>query len=155
MEKRVKKLLGKFDDVNDFYIEKVAEQIAAIGALSVSSMQIISVWASMYEDISEINKQIVKAAKLTMPELKKLYSDALNDVYHDDRFERALEETPLSDGARQTLERYTNAVYRQISERLTNLSNTTAVSETYRRAVDSQVIVFIPYPSICFCLLYC
>ena len=141
MEKRVKKLLRKFDDVNDFYIEKVAEQIAAIGALSVSSMQIVSVWASMYEDIHEINKQIAKAAKLTIPELKKLYSDALNDVYHDDRFERALEETPLSDGARQTLERYTNAVYRQTSERLTNLSNTTAVSETYRKAVDKAVLV--------------
>lgn len=141
MEKRVKKLLSKFDDVNTFYIEKVAEQIATIGELSVSSMQIVSVWASMYEDINAINKQIAKATNLTMPELKKLYADALNDVYHDDRFERALKETPLTDGQKETLERYTESVYRQTQETLTNLSNTTAVSETYREAVDKAILV--------------
>ena len=141
IDKRVKKLLAKFDDVNTFYIEKVAEQIAAIGELSASSMQIISVWASMYEDINEINKRIAKATNLTMPELKKLYADALNDVYHDDRFERALKETPLTDGQKETLERYTESVYRQTQETLTNLSNTTAVSETYREAVDKAILV--------------
>lgn len=141
IDKRVKKLLAKFDDVNTFYIEKVAEQIATIGELSASSMQIISVWASMYEDINAINKQIAKATNLTMPELKKLYADALNDVYHDDRFERALKETPLTDGQKETLERYTESVYRQTQETLTNLSNTTAVSETYREAVDKAILV--------------
>lgn len=141
MDKRVKKLLAKFDDVNTFYIEKVAEQIATIGELSASSMQIISVWASMYEDINEINKQIAKATNLTMPELRKLYADALNDVYHDDRFERALKETPLTDGQKETLERYAESVYRQTKETLTNLSNTTAVSETYREAVDKAILV--------------
>lgn len=141
IDKRVKKLLAKFDDVNTFYIEKVAEQIATIGELSASSMQIISVWASMYEDINEINKQIAKATNLTMPELKKLYADALNDVYHDDRFERALKETPLTDGQKKTLERYAESVYRQTQETLTNLSNTTAVSETYREAVDKAILV--------------
>lgn len=141
IDKRVKKLLAKFDDVNTFYIEKVAEQIATIGELSVSSMQMISVWASMYEDINDINKQIAKATNLTMPELKKLYADALNDVYHDDRFERALKETPLTDGQKETLERYTESVYRQTKETLTNLSNTTAASETYREAVDKAILV--------------
>ena len=141
IDKRVKKLLSKFDDINTFYIEKVAEQIATIGALSTSSMQIISVWASMYEDINYINKKIADAANVTMPELKKLYSDALNDVYHDDRFVRALEETPLSDGARDTLERYTESIARQTQETLTNLSNTTAVSETYKQAVDKAILV--------------
>lgn len=141
IDKRVKKLLAKFDDVNTFYIEKVAEQIATIGELSASSMQIISVWASMYEDINEINKRIAKATNLTMPELKKLYADALNDVYHDDRFERALKETPLTDGQKETLERYAESVYRQTHETLTNLSNTTAVSETYREAVDKAILV--------------
>lgn len=140
MEKRVKKLLSKFDDINTFYIEKVADQIATIGELSTSSMQIIAVWASMYENINDINKQIAKAVNVTMPELKKLYADALNDVYYDDRFARALNETPLSEESKETLERYTESVYRQTQETLTNLSNTTAVSETYREAVDKAVL---------------
>lgn len=140
MEKRVKKLLSKFDDINTFYIEKVAEQIATIGALSTSSMQIISVWASMYENINDINKKIAKAVNVTMPELKKLYADALNDVYYDDRFARALDETPLSEESKETLERYTESVYRQTRDTLVNLSNTTAVSETYREAVDKAVL---------------
>lgn len=141
IDKRVKKLLKKFDDVNIFYIEKVADQIATIGELSASSMHYVSVWATMYENIHEINEQIAKAAKVTMPELRRLYADALNDVYHDDRFERALEETPLSDNARETLERYTESVARQTQETLTNLSNTTAISETYRNAVDKAILV--------------
>ena len=140
MEKRVKKLLSKFDDINTFYIEKVAEQIATIGALSTSSMQIISVWASMYENINDINKKIAKAVNVSMPELKKLYADALNDVYYDDRFARALDETPLSEESKETLERYTESVYRQTHDTLVNLSNTTAVSETYREAVDKAVL---------------
>lgn len=140
MEKRVKKLLSKFDDINTFYIEKVAEQIATIGALSTSSMQIISVWASMYENINDINKKLAKAVNVTMPELKKLYADALNDVYYDDRFVRALDETPLSEESKETLERYTESVYRQTRDTLVNLSNTTAVSETYREAVDKAVL---------------
>lgn len=140
MEKRVKKLLSKFDDINTFYIEKVADQIATIGELSTSSMQIIAVWASMYENINDINKQIAKAVNVTIPELKKLYADALNDVYYDDRFARALNETPLSEESKETLERYTESVYRQTQETLTNLSNTTAVSETYREAVDKAVL---------------
>lgn len=140
MEKRVKKLLSKFDDINTFYIEKVAEQIATIGALSTSSMQIISVWASMYENINDINKKIAKAVNVSMPELKKLYADALNDVYYDDRFARALDETPLSEESKETLERYTESVYRQTRDTLVNLSNTTAVSETYREAVDKAVL---------------
>jgi len=140
MEKRVKKMLGKFDDINTFYIEKVAEQIATIGALSASSVNTISVWASMYENIHEINKRIARAANISMPELKKLYSDALNDVYHDNRFVRALEETPLTDASKERLERYTESIYRQTQETLTNLSNTTAVSETYREAVDKAIL---------------
>ena len=140
MEKRVKKLLSKFDDINTFYIEKVAEQVATIGALSTSSMQIISVWASMYENINDINKKIAKAVNVTMPELKKLYADALNNVYYDDRFARALNETPLSEESKETLERYTESVYRQTHDTLVNLSNTTAVSETYREAVDKAVL---------------
>lgn len=140
MEKRVKKLLSKFDDINTFYIEKVAAQIATIGELSTSSMRIIAVWASMYENINDINKQIAKAVNVTMPELKKLYADALNDVYYDDRFVRALDETPLSEESKETLERYTESVYRQTHDTLVNLSNTTAVSETYREAVDKAVL---------------
>ena len=118
IEKRVNKLLSKFDDINTFYIEKVADQIATIGELSASSMQIIAVWASMYENINDINKQIAKAVNVTMPELKKLYADALNDVYYDDRFARALNETPLSEESKETLERYTESVYRQTQETL-------------------------------------
>lgn len=140
MEKRVKKLLGKFDDINTFYIEKVAEQIAVIGALSTSSVNVISVWSTMYANIREINEKIAKAANITMPELKNLYTDALNDVYYDDRFVRAIEETPLSEGSKRALERYTESVYRQTQETLVNMSNTTAVSETYREAVDKAIL---------------
>lgn len=140
IERQVKALMTRFDDLNTFYIQKVASQIATIGELSASALNVISVMASMYEDIAEINMRLAQAARLTMPELYSVYNRALNDVYHDGRFERALKETPLPDANKRQLEQYTQAVSRQTANALQNLSNTTAVAQTYRQTVDKAVL---------------
>lgn len=140
LEKQVRLLMTRFDEVNTFYIRKVAAQIAAIGELSASSLNVISVMASMYEDIAEINMRIAQAARLTAPELTRVYERALTDVYSSPRFERALQERPLDDAYKRQLAQYTQAVTRQTVGTMQNLSNTTAVSQTYRQAVDKAVL---------------
>lgn len=140
IEKRVRRLMARFDDVNAFYIRKVAAQIAEIGEMSASSINTIAVMAMMVENISEINAQVAQAARLTVPELANVYNKALNDVYSDARFERALNETPLPDSSRRALERHAQAISRQTADTMLNLSNTTAVSQTYKDAVDKAIV---------------
>lgn len=140
LDKQVERLLARFDDVNTFYIEKVAAQIATIGELGAASMNVVAVMSSMFDDIAEINEEIARAAQVTVPELNALYNKALNDVYHDDRFERALKETPLPDSSKRSLERYAQAVSRQTAQTMQNLSNTTAVTQTYSKTVDKAIL---------------
>lgn len=140
LDKQVKRLMARFDDVNTYYIKKVAKQVAEIGELTPSSMHVISVMATMVENIAEINAQIANAARLATPELFRLYNKALNDLYFDQRFERALKETPLPDESKRNLERYAQAVARQTADTMQNLSQTTVTSEKYRQTVDKAVL---------------
>lgn len=140
LNRRINVVLAKFDDVNTFYIEKGAKQIALIGELTASSINIIAVLAAMNKNIAEINAKLARAAQLTRPALNRLYNDALNDVYHDQRFERAMQETPLPDSSKRALERYAQSISRQTSDTMENLSQTTAVSHTYRQTVDRAIL---------------
>lgn len=139
-EERVEKLIARFDDVNTFFITKVAEQVAKVGTLIPSTMDIIKIFSSMNEDIAEINRRLAKAMQKTIPELKRLYQDAMDNLYTDPRFERALKETPLPASEKARLSHYAEAVSRQTAESMVNLSNTTLTSQTYRQAVDNAIL---------------
>ena len=132
--------MSLFDNINTFFIEKVATQIAKIGAMTPTTIHILTVYARMYEDIAEINREVAKLANKSMPEVKRIYSQALNEIYYDERFERALEETPLPEHDKRALENYAEAVSRQTADTFVNLSNTTAVSQTYRKVVDNAIL---------------
>lgn len=140
LNRNVDRLLARFDEINSFFIERVALQIAEIGELSAASINTISIMASMYEDIADINRRIAKASKVTVSELHKLYNKALNDVYYDSRFERALKETPLPESSKRSLEKFAQAVSKQTVDTMENLSNTTVIDQTYRKAVDKAII---------------
>lgn len=140
LEERLKRVVGLFRDASLYYIRKVARQIAHIGEMSASTINMMAVMASMNEDLAMINAEIARAARLSVPALYDVYNEALNDVYRDPRFERALKHEPLPDGSKRALNRMAEAVSRQTAGTMVNLSNTTAVSEDYRRAVDRGVM---------------
>ena len=139
-EELIDKLMARFDEINAFYIEKVAETIRRIGELRPVDMHRIEVWATVNADIAEINRRIAEAAKIARAELYKIYNKALNDLYHSPRFERAMNETPLPDIDKQRLNNLAQMIARQTADTMENLSNTTAVSETYRRTVDKAIL---------------
>ena len=132
--------MARFDEVNAYYIERVASQIAKIGELTPSSMHILTVMAGMNADIIKINAMLAKVLKMAAADIYRIYNRAMQDLYRDARFERALRETPLSEADKRRLEHYTRSVSRQTAGTLQNLSNTTAVSSAYRRAVDNAVL---------------
>ena len=139
-EEQIERIMQHFDDVNQFFIRKVAAQIARVGELIPSSMHIIEIMAGINEDIAAINARLAQATKMATQELYNLYNKALNDEYESPRFRRALEEKPLSDMDRKRIENYTQYVARQTAGTMQNLSNTTIQSEQYRQAIDKAII---------------
>lgn len=139
-EEQIDRIMQHFEDVNQFFIRKVAAQIARVGELIPSSMHIIEIMAGINEDIAAINARLAQATKMATQELYNLYTKALNDEYESPRFRRALEEKPLSDMDRKRIENYTQYVARQTAGTMQNLSNTTIQSEQYRQAIDKAII---------------
>ena len=140
LEKRVDLLMERFTAVNAFFIAKIAEQVKKVGGFIPSTIDQVSVMAGMNRDMAAINKQLADAMQMTVPDLQKLYSDTMASHYTDQRFARALKETPLSDAAQARLNHYTEAVSRQTAGTLYNLSNTTLASQVYRQTVDNAVL---------------
>ena len=140
LQEQVDQLMERFEEVNEFYIQKVAEQIRAIGELNASSMNRIAIMAQMNRDIAEINRRIAQAVQMAVPDVYRIYQNALDDLYYDPRFERALKETPLSDASKRELEQFAQSVSRQTAGTMQNLSNTTIASQKYRHAVDNAVL---------------
>ena len=139
-EEILDRLMERYDEVNTFYIERVAQQILRLGELNAASMHRIEIFSSMIDDMGEINRRLARASSMAVADLSRLYDRALNDMYRSPRFERALQETPLPDTDRQRLGQMAQAIARQTAGTITNLSNTTAVSETYRKAVDRAIL---------------
>ena len=140
LNKMVDLLMSRFDEVNSFYVAKVARQVEKIGKLNQSSINRLTIMAEMNEDIAAINQQLAQAAKLSVPQLYSIYNEALNDTYTDPRFARALTMQPLSDTAKARLEGYARAVSAQTAGSMVNLSNTTVASDVYRQTVDKAVL---------------
>ena len=140
LQEQIDDLMRRFDAVNDLYIRKIAAQILTIGELNATSMDRIRIMAQMNADIMEINARLAAAAQMAVPDLMKIYESALTDLYYDERFERALKDTPLSREAKHRLERLAQTVGRQSAQTMQNLSNTTIASQQYRRIVDRAVL---------------
>lgn len=140
LEKVIDELMKRFDEVNAFFIAKIARQIKKIGELIPSTVNMLTIMAEMNEDIAAINQELARAMQITVPEVKSIYQKAMNDNITDQRFARALRETPLPASSKANLYHYAEAVSRQTNGTLMNLSNTTLVSHTYRQAVDRAVL---------------
>ena len=139
-EKRIRALQQRFEEVEEDFIEIVAKQIKAIGELNASSINRIRLFAAMNEDMGAIHGKIARAAERTVPDLMKLYQAALDDEMTDPRFKDALANKPLSDVARARIDQVVKAIGRQTADQMVNLSNTTAVNEAYRNAVDKGIL---------------
>lgn len=139
-EEQLERLIEHFEDVNRYFIRKVAAQIGRIGELIPSSMHVIEIMASINADIADINARLAQATEMATADLYNLYNKALTDEYESPRFRRALEENPLPDMDRKRIENYARYVARQTAGTMQNLSNTTIQSEQYRQAIDKAII---------------
>lgn len=141
LNKALEDIRKRLDPVNRLYIERIARQIRKIGELNQSSINRLVVMAEMTSNVNEIVQALMQALSAAKPEIATLFNRAMQDTYTDPRFTRAfssgLTVPPMK---RQELVNFTRGVALQTNLALDNLSNTTAIQQPYRAAVDEAVL---------------
>lgn len=140
LEEAIRKITDRLDEVNRLYVKKIATQIKTIGELNQSSINRLLVMQDMGKDIAEINLQLRLATNLNVKDLLRLYQKALTETYTDKRFSAFLQENPLPEPSRERLNNFARNVSAQTARTMINISNTTAVSTQYQKAIDKAVV---------------
>ncbi len=141
LEPVLDQLQKRFDEVNTFFIRKVAEQIKKIGELGPANINRLRIMAEMTSDVQEITEMLMRATALSKPEIAAVYAVAMQDTYTDPRFTLAFQAgVQPPQGTQERLAQYASNVARQTAQTVQNLSNTTAIAEPYRKAVDRGIV---------------
>lgn len=155
LQKAVEKIAARYSDLNTKYIKQIAEQIKDIGELNAKSLNQIAEMVRMNAGISEIIIELQRLTELTKKDVKdimeRLAEDEIMDARYlpyyadktglpEDQITPALAKQYIGSDTLERLRRSTLAMAAQTDDRLDNLSNTTAISETYRAAIDRAVL---------------
>ena len=89
LEKALSVVMAQFDEVNAFFIAKIAAQIQKIGQMSQSSINQLTIMMEMAQDVTAIKKKLQTATGLASAQMAKVYQAAMDDVYTDPRFAAA------------------------------------------------------------------
>jgi len=140
IETAIKKITDRLDAINRLFVKKVAKQILTIGELNQSSINRLIVMHDMGVDVAEITQQLQLTTALNVKEIFQLYQKALTDTYTDKRFKSFLQVNPLPRQERDRLTNFVQGVSMQTARTMYNISNTTAISGTYQKAVDTAIM---------------
>lgn len=155
LQKAVEKIAARYSELNTKYIKQIAEQIKAIGELNAKSLNQIAEMVRMNAGISDIIIELQRLTELTKKDVKdimeRLAEDEIMDARYlpyyadktglpEDQITPALAKQYIGSDTLERLRRSTLAMAAQTDDRLDNLSNTTAISEPYRAAIDRAVL---------------
>lgn len=156
LKKAVDKIAARYKKLNTKYIIQIAEQLKDIGELNAKSLNQIAEMVRMNANIEEIIRELSELTELTKKDVNDIMQRITEDECMDSRYlpyyaeKTGLPEDQITpDIAKQyvgadaedRLRRTTLAIAAQTDDRLDNLSNTTAISEPYRAAIDRAVMV--------------
>ena len=155
LKKAVDAIAKRYSDLNIRYIRQIAEQIKAIGELNPKSLNQIAEMMRMNANLSEIVMELQRLTELTKQDVRTIMQRITEDEVMDARYlpyyaeQSGLPESEITPAlakqyagaeAQERLRRMTLAMAAQTDDRLDNLSNTTALAEPYRQAVDRAVL---------------
>lgn len=140
LNKSIDYVTERFEKLNYRYIKKVAQQILKIGKLSQSNINRLIIMQQMNQDMGEIKADLVQQTQLSIEEITKIFDAALTETYTDPRFEAVIKEQPITESQKRVLVNIAQKIALQTAGLMINYSNTTAISEDYRRIVDKAVL---------------
>lgn len=145
-ERQLDALMQVFDDrmqqVVDQYLKLMGEHLRDIGQLTPSDVHKLKELKRMGANVKRIKREIAKAAKISLADVEKVFekvaesNEAFAQQYYSTDYE-----PPVKGEAKRSkpMERILKAQLRITKQTMQNLSQTTIVSDTYRRAIDVAV----------------
>ena len=133
-------IASRFEKVNIYYLTLLAEQVKEIGNLSPENMNTLEQMSKMGANIDSINSFLAIQTGLALSDIDKLYERVAHDIYKDvaDLYKAGNVAQPkFKDNAR--LQTYLNSTKQLTKNTFINMSNTTAISKTYKATVDFAV----------------
>lgn len=155
LNKAVEKIAARYNKLNTKYIRQIAEQIKAIGELNAKSLNQIAEMVRMNANLSEIITELTRLTELTKQDVRAIMQRVTEDEVMNARYlpyyaaQSGLPEDQITPeiakqyvgaDSEERLRRAVLAMAAQTDDRLDNLSNTTAISEPYRAAIDKAVL---------------
>lgn len=139
LEAAIRQITDRLDEVNQLYIKKIATQLLKIGELNATSINRLIVMSDMGAGIQEITVALSRATAMNVRDLYAIYQAALDDVYTDPRFREVLQRQPLPPEQNARITQLVQNISTQTAQAMINLSNTTAVADAYKDAIDRAI----------------
>lgn len=139
MQQAMQQILNRIDEINNLFISKVATQVKRIGELNQSSINRLLIVSDMGMDIAEITNKLQIATNMNVRDIFTVYQQALNDTYTDQRFKAFIQANPISPAGNARINQFVRNVSVQTAQTMINISNTTAISQTYQDVVDKAI----------------
>lgn len=141
-ERQLEALLDVFrkrmQGVTEDYLTRMGEHLRDIGQLTASDVNRIVELKRLSANMEQIKREIAKAARMSIDDIEKLFKAVAesdlrfaNKIYASDH-EPAIKANPA-------LERILKAQAKITKQELSNLSQTTLLSDGYREAIDVAV----------------
>lgn len=144
-EKELRKALeliqSRLDDLNLMYIRKIVQQIKKIGELNQSSVNRLVILAEVESDAADVTQALATALGETIADVQKIYRAAMAETYTDPRFRSYFAQGgQIPDDAKARMNQLVASMSLQTAKTMVNFSNTTAISQAYRDAVDRGIM---------------
>lgn len=130
----------RIDQVNADYLQKVGEQIKAIGKLNASSMNRLVQMQIYGANVQKIKRGLSKALNISVQDVQDLLKQAAEEEMADAAFlaaERNQRLVPLQQN--NMLQQYIQAIAAQTERRFLNYSNTTNLDAIYQEVVSDAI----------------
>ena len=131
---------GRIEEVNTYYLRKVAEQIAEIGTLSQSRVNLLVQMRRAGASVAEIKRRLENATRLNQQDIQRIFEQVADDAYTDAEFMyyvRGVEPPPF--GQNLALQSMVRAIARQTAGTMANYARSTIIGRAYREAVTDAV----------------
>lgn len=135
-----RQILQRIDQVNADYLQKVGEQIKAIGKLNASSMNRLVQMQIYGANVQKIKRELSKALNISVQDVQDLLKQAAEEEMADAAFlaaERNQRLVPLQQN--NMLQQYIQAIAAQTERRFLNYSNTTNLDAIYQEVVSDAI----------------
>lgn len=130
----------RIDQVNSDYLQRVGEQIRAIGKLNPSSINRLAQMRTYGANVRKIKEELAEALSISVQEVQQLLERAAREEYASAGFlaiERERGLVPLEYNF--SLQQYIRALAAQTAGSFLNYSNTTNLDTAYQEAVSDAI----------------